>query len=95
MICAPLMISTIDTPQTIDVSKIVQIMEDIPIDIGKHFFNIKYTLNLGQLMQIVFDIKKILSKKPKLITITKVPMVVLILFNQLFPLHQPFLLLML
>jgi hypothetical protein len=67
---------TIETPQTIDVSKIVQTMEDIPIDIGKHVFNIKYTLSLGQLMQIVLDIKKFLSKKPKPVTIIKVPMVI-------------------
>jgi len=47
VIHVPLMIPTIEAPQTIDVSKIVQTLEDIPTDIGKHVFNIKYTLSLG------------------------------------------------
>jgi hypothetical protein len=51
-------------------------MEDISIDIGKYVFNTKYTVSLGQLMQIVLDIKKIIFKKPKPVMIIKVPMVV-------------------
>ncbi len=47
--------------QLIEVIELTQIVKDILNDIGNQILNIKYTLNLGQLMKIIFNIKRFLT----------------------------------